>query len=403
MKRNEHPQLNSFTSFIRGQVSSFLFFALLRSKNEPRGLKKINLQLFADTSDKTEKATPKKRAELRKKGQVMQSREVTSNLILLITFIAIRVFGSFLYQEISSVFRVFLTGTSQYNLQEPAEAMRIFSFVVFKILKMTAPFFIIVVLMGFLGSYVQIGFLFTTETLKPKFSNLNPINGIKRLFSVRSFFELLKSIAKVIIISWVAWSSIKSEFNDMMKLMNLEIGPLIMYIINTSLDIAIKICFALLAVSIADYFFQWRRHEKDIRMSKQEIKEEYKQLEGNPEIKSRIKQKQREISMRRMLQEVPKADVVITNPTHFAVAIKYEPEKMSAPYVVAKGADYMAQRIKQIAMDNKVHIMENKPLAQALFSTVDVGKAVPPELYKAVAEVLAFVYNLEGKNPLQNK
>ncbi len=403
MKRNEHPQLNSFTSFIRGQVSSFLFFALLRRKNEPRGLKKINLQLFADTSDKTEKATPKKRAELRKKGQVMQSREVTSNLILLITFIAIRVFGSFLYQEISSVFRVFLTGTSQYNLQEPAEAMRIFSFVVFKILKMTAPFFIIVVLMGFLGSYVQIGFLFTTETLKPKFSNLNPINGIKRLFSVRSFFELLKSIAKVIIISWVAWSSIKSEFNDMMKLMNLEIGPLIMYIINTSLDIAIKICFALLAVSIADYFFQWRRHEKDIRMSKQEIKEEYKQLEGNPEIKSRIKQKQREISMRRMLQEVPKADVVITNPTHFAVAIKYEPEKMSAPYVVAKGADYMAQRIKQIAMDNKVHIMENKPLAQALFSTVDVGKAVPPELYKAVAEVLAFVYNLEGKNPLQNK
>ncbi|NLM74092.1 MAG: flagellar biosynthesis protein FlhB [Clostridiaceae bacterium] len=403
MKRNEHPQLNSFTSFVRGQVSSFLFFALLRRKNEPRGLKKINLQLFADTSDKTEKATPKKRAELRKKGQVMQSREVTSNLILLITFIAIRVFGSFLYQEISSVFRVFLTGTSQYNLQEPAEAMRIFSFVVFKILKMTAPFFIIVVLMGFLGSYVQIGFLFTTETLKPKFSNLNPINGIKRLFSVRSFFELLKSIAKVIIISWVAWSSIKSEFNDMMKLMNLEIGPLIMYIINTSLDIAIKICFALLAVSIADYFFQWRRHEKDIRMSKQEIKEEYKQLEGNPEIKSRIKQKQREISMRRMLQEVPKADVVITNPTHFAVAIKYEPEKMSAPYVVAKGADYMAQRIKQIAMDNKVHIMENKPLAQALFSTVDVGKAVPPELYKAVAEVLAFVYNLEGKNPLQNK
>lgn len=403
MKRNEHPQLNSFTSFIRGQVSSFLFFALLRHKNEPRGLKKINLQLFADTSDKTEKATPKKRAELRKKGQVMQSREVTSNLILLITFIAIRVFGSFLYQEISSVFRVFLTGTSQYNLQEPAEAMRIFSFVVFKILKMTAPFFIIVVLMGFLGSYVQIGFLFTTETLKPKFSNLNPINGIKRLFSVRSFFELLKSIAKVIIISWVAWSSIKSEFNDMMKLMNLEIGPLIMYIINTSLDIAIKICFALLAVSIVDYFFQWRRHEKDIRMSKQEIKEEYKQLEGNPEIKSRIKQKQREISMRRMLQEVPKADVVITNPTHFAVAIKYEPEKMSAPYVVAKGADYMAQRIKQIAMDNKVHIMENKPLAQALFSTVDVGKAVPPELYKAVAEVLAFVYNLEGKNPLQNK
>ncbi len=402
MKRNIHPQLNSLISFIRGQVFSFLFFAFITRKDEARGLEEINLQLFADTSDKTEKATPKKRADLRKKGQVMQSREVPANLILLIMFISLRVFGNFLHKEIHSVFQMFLTETSLYNLQEPAEAMRIITFCIFKIMKMTAPFFIIAVLMGILGSYVQIGFLFTTETLKPKFSNLNPINGIKRIFSSRSLFELIKSIAKVVIISWVAWSSIKSEFNDMMKLMNLEIGPLTMYIINTALDIAIKICFALLAISAADYFFQWRRHEKDIRMSKQEIKEEYKQLEGNPEIKSRIKQKQREISMRRMLQEVPKADVVITNPTHYAVAIKYEPEKMAAPYVVAKGVDFMAQRIKEVAKENKVHTMENKPLAQALYNTVDVGKAVPPELYKAVAEVLAFVYNLEGKNPLVN-
>jgi len=368
-----------------------------------RGLKYINLQLFADTSDKTEKATPRRREELRKKGQVMQSREVPANLLLLVMLIAMKYCGNYLYREVSSVFRMFLTQPSDFNLQEPAEAMRFMAYSVRQIIKISAPFFIIAVIIGFLGSYIQIGFLFTTEKLKPRFSNINPINGLKRIFSTRSLFELAKSLAKVIIIGWVAWSSIKTEFNSMIKLMGLELGPLTVYIANATLNAGIKISFALLTITAVDYFFQWRRHEKDIMMSKQEIKEEFKMLEGNPEIKSRIKQKQREISMRRMLQDVPKADVVITNPTHYAVAIKYEPEKMSAPYVVAKGTDYMAQRIKQTAKEHDVYIMENKHLAQALYHSVDIGQAIPPELYKAVAEVLAFVYNLKGKNPLADQ
>jgi len=368
-----------------------------------RGLKYINLQLFADTSDKTEKATPRRREELRKKGQVMQSREVPANLLLLVMLIAMKYCGNYLYREVSSVFRMFLTQPSDFNLQEPAEAMRFMAYSVRQIIKISAPFFIIAVIIGFLGSYIQIGFLFTTEKLKPRFSNINPINGLKRIFSTRSLFELAKSLAKVIIIGWVAWSSIKTEFNSMIKLMGLELGPLTVYIANATLNAGIKISFALLTITAVDYFFQWRRHEKDIMMSKQEIKEEFKMLEGNPEIKSRIKQKQREISMRRMLQDVPKADVVITNPTHYAVSIKYEPEKMSAPYVVAKGTDYMAQRIKQTAKEHDVYIMENKHLAQALYHSVDIGQAIPPELYKAVAEVLAFVYNLKGKNPLADQ
>jgi len=368
-----------------------------------RGLKYINLQLFADTSDKTEKATPRRREELRKKGQVMQSREVPANLLLLVMLIAMKYCGNYLYREVSSVFRMFLTQPSDFNLQEPAEAMRFMAYSVRQIIKISAPFFIIAVIIGFLGSYIQIGFLFTTEKLKPRFSNINPINGLKRIFSTRSLFELAKSLAKVIIIGWVAWSSIKTEFNSMIKLMGLELGPLTVYIANATLNAGIKISFALLTITAVDYFFQWRRHEKDIMMSKQEIKEEFKMLEGNPEIKSRIKQKQREISMRRMLQDVPKADVVITNPTHYAVAIKYEPEKMSAPYVVAKGTDYMAQRIKQTAKEHDVYLMENKHLAQALYHSVDIGQAIPPELYKAVAEVLAFVYNLKGKNPLADQ
>jgi flagellar biosynthetic protein FlhB len=307
--------------------------------------------------------------------------------------------GNFIYQECKTVFQFFVSGASSYDLSSSSEIMRLATFAVLEIAKMSAPFFVIAMIMGALGSYVQIGFLFTAEPLKPKFSNLNPLKGLKRIFSTRSLFELIKSIAKVILIFMVAWKSIQAEFTNMMKLMDMDIGPITVYILNTALDIAIKICFSMLAISAVDYFFQRLRHEKDIRMTKQEIKEEYKQMEGNPEIKSKIKQKQREISMRRMLQEVPKADVVITNPTHLAIAIKYEPQKKSAPYVVAKGADFMAQRIKEVAKENQIYTMENKPLAQALYKTVDVGDAVPPELYKAVAEVLAFVYKLEGKNP----
>lgn len=359
----------------------------------------INLQLFADNADKTEKATPKKRQDLREKGQVLQSREVPTSLILLIMFISLRIFGGNVYNGCVKIFNMFFSQTSEYNLQEPIEIMKLVTFVILEIIKMVAPFFLIAMLIGILSSFIQIGFLFTFESLKPKFSNLNPLNGLKKMFSSRSLFELLKSIAKVIIVGWVAWSSIQSEFINMTKLMDLSIGQIATYLIDTALGIATKICFSLLIIAAFDYFFQWRKHEKDIRMSKQEIKEEYKQMEGSPEIKSKIKQKQREISMRRMLQEVPKADVVITNPTHYAVAIKYDSKEMSAPYIIAKGVDYMAKRIKEMAKENKIHITENVPLAQALYKSVNIGEAVPPELYKAVAEVLAFVYSLQGKNP----
>lgn len=360
----------------------------------------INLQLFADNSEKTEKATPKKRQDLRKKGQVLQSKELPTNLILLIMFISLRIFGNNVYKGCSSIIKMFLTQTSEYNFQDTNEIMRLVTFVIIEILKMVAPFLIITILVGVLSTYVQIGFLFTLEPIKPKFSNLNPLKGLKKLFSSRSFFELIKSLSKIILVGWVAWASIRNEFINMMKLMDLPVVSLAAYLVDTALGIAIKICFTLLIISAADYYFQWRKHEKDIRMSKQEIKEEYKQMEGSPEIKSKIKHKQREISMRRMLKEVPKADVVITNPTHYAVAIKYEPRKMAAPYILAKGVDYMAKRIKEVAKENKIYTMENVALAQALYKTVDVGEAVPPELYKAVAEVLAFVYGLEGKRPL---
>ena len=365
-----------------------------------RGLICINLQLFADNSDKTEKATPKKRQDLRKKGQVLQSKEVSANLILLVMFISFKMFGTYIYQEIKSVFQFFVSESATYSLADPSEIMRLIVYGAVEAFKIVAPFFIIAILISVVGSYVQVGFLFTFESIKPKFSHISFFKGFKRIFSSRSLFEFIKSIAKVTLVTLVAWSSIQSEFLNITKLMSLELGPLTLYILNTAIDVGIKICFALVIITVTDYFFQWRKHEKEIRMSKQEVKEEFKQMEGNPEIKQRIRQKQREISMRRMIKEVPKADVVITNPTHFAIAVKYEPQKRSAPYVVAKGADFMARRIKEVAKENNVEIIENKPLAQALYQSVNIGESVPPELYKAVAEVLAFVYNLQGKNPL---
>jgi flagellar biosynthetic protein FlhB len=333
------------------------------------------LQRFSNAGDKTEKATPKKRQDLRKKGQVNQSRELPSILLLLALFLSMRVFGPFVYRELVATFQFFMQESlSSVDFGSSGDVMRIASY-----------------------SLLQVGFMFTLEPLKPKFSKLNPLSGIKRMFSARSFFEMLKAVAKVGMVLWVAWAAISAELGTLANLMDLDFRSSIGYMANLVLDVSLKVCFALLVIAAVDFAFQYRQHEKEIRMTKQEIKEEYKQMEGSPEIKSRIRQKQREISMRRMMQEVPKADVVITNPTHLAVAIRYLPQDGDAPIVLAKGADFMAARIRDIARENGVRLVENKPLAQALYQQVEVGKPVPPELYKAVAEVLAFVYGLQGR------
>jgi flagellar biosynthetic protein FlhB len=207
---------------------------------------------------------------------------------------------------------------------------------------------------------------------------------------------LIKSIIKIIIVSFVAYSYLSSQVTEVLNLMDEDLLDISVFIGTAAFSVAIRICIALIILGALDYIYQRYDYEKSLRMTKQEIKDEYKQIEGNPEIKSKIKQKQRQISMRRMMQDVSKADVVITNPTHFAVALKYDAEKGSAPIVTAKGQDYIALRIKQIARENKVEIVENKQLARTIYSTVDIGEAIPAELYQAVAEILAFVYSLKN-------
>lgn len=360
---------------------------------------RVNLQLFAD-GQKTEKATPKRRQDAREKGQVLHSREISSALVLLFVFLTLKALGGYVYNQIAALFRLCMNSLAlNFDAGSVNELLGLMGLVLLQLLKIVGPLFAVAFVIGVGASYAQVGSLFTIEPLKPKFDRLNPINGVKRIFSLRGLTELIKAILKIIAISIVAWKSIEAESNNIAKLMDLELLPVTGYITSTAMNIAVKICMCLVAIAVLDFGYQWWQYEKDLRMTKQEVKEEYKETEGNPETRQRIRSKMREISTRRMLSEVPKADVVITNPTHYAVAIVYDSSKAPAPVVVAKGQDYLAQRIKEVAKENGVELVENKAVAQALYKSVEIGQQVPPELYQAVAEILAFVYRLKGKVP----
>ena len=358
----------------------------------------LNYQLFAaGGGDKTEKATPKKKSDARKKGQVFQSREMSAALVLIIMIVTLKALGSNLYSQITlymkNAFSEYVKLTGQFDLNM---VMKLFIEALIVLAKTVLPLLIVAALSAVIIGYAQVGYLFTFETLKVKGNRINPLSGFKRIFSVRSLVELLKSIIKIVIVVWVAYSYLKSKTNEVIALMDADLFSILAFIGDATFNVGIKISFAMVILGFADFLYQKFDYEKNLRMTKQEVKDEYKQTEGNPEIKGKIKQKQRQMSMKRMMQDVPKADVVITNPTHFAVAIKYDLEKATAPFVLAKGQDYIALRIKQIATENKVQLVENKPLARTLYSTVDIGETIPPELYQAVAEILAFVYKLKN-------
>lgn len=358
---------------------------------------RINLQLFAG-DDKTEKATPRKRQEARKKGQVLQSKEITSALVLVFIFVALRIFGGNIYSEIAAFTKKVFTEYSKIDdLFAINNLSKLFIEILMVMAKTVGPILAVSVITGLIAEYAQVGFLFTLETLGFKFSRINPLSGLKRIFSLRAVVELLKATIKITVVGYVAYSYLKNEAQNVISLMDMDAIGVAAYIGITAINVAIRICVALLLLGVLDYGYQWWEHEKSLKMSKQEIKDEYKQTEGNPEIKSKIKQKQRQISMRRMLHDVPKADVVITNPTHFAVAIKYDTNESDAPVVLAKGQDFIALRIKEVAKEHNIEIVENKALARTLYETVEIGQSIPPELYQSVAEVLAFVYSLKGK------
>ncbi len=268
-----------------------------------------------------------------------------------------------------------------------------FRSVFWMMLKMVSPFFVFGFTMTLVVSVLQVGWKVSTKPMKPKFDKFNPINGFKRIFSKDSLFELFKSILKIFVIIYVAYSSIRDKVDNIFILYDIPLNQALALCGEVILDAGLKISLVYLLVGIADYIYQKFRFKEDMKMTKQEVKDEYKNTEGNPEIKGRQRQVMREASRRRMMQDVPRADVVITNPTHLAVAIKYDPEKSRAPVVLAKGEDYLAQKIREAAKEHNIKIVENKPLARMLYANVDIGAEIPPELYQAVAEILAMVYN----------
>lgn len=273
----------------------------------------------------------------------------------------------------------------------------IFVDALYLIIKIVLPIFLVGFLVAFLSDYVQVRWKPTSKPLTPKFSKLDPIKGFKKIFSANAIVELVKSIAKILLILYVCYSYLKNRYEQIFLLYDMTLMQGINLIGKTVIDLGIRISIIYMIIAVADFAYQKIKFNKDMRMTKQEIKEEYKNQEGNPEIKGKIRQKMREVSQRRMMQALPQADVVITNPTHYAVAIKYDPDHSPAPIVIAKGEDFLAKRIKDIAKENDIEIVENKPLARMLYANVDIGEQVPPELYQAVAEVLAFVYHLKGK------
>lgn len=354
----------------------------------------INLQFFA--GEKTEKATPKKRQESRNKGQVAKSNEVPTAIIMIGVFLLLFFIGSWITQNLLNIFQHSLTEYIKWDITE-SNVSSMFREVTFEAAKSTFPLMIIALVAGVFGNYLQIGFLFSTDPLKMKLEKIDPIKGFKRIYSIRAIVEFLKSVFKIVIVSFISFSFIWYRKDEIFLLSQKGLGSALKLIGITTFHIGISVAIVLLFLSILDYLYQKYDFEKNIRMSKHDVKDEHKKSEGDPLIKRKIRERQMQMAMRRMMQEVPRADVIITNPTHFAIAIKYDSEKMEAPIVVAKGVDLVALKIKEIANEYNILTMENKPLARALYHQVEIGDTVPEDLYKAVAEVLAYVYKLQGK------
>jgi len=344
-----------------------------------------------DDQERTEQATSKRREEAREKGQIARSQEVVSVSILVAGLIFFYFGGPGMLAKTLDLMAWVLRRAGGADLTADSAGM-ILTGCIFKGFGILFPLIIAVLIAAVLGNVLQFGFLFSSESLQPKIEKISPAKGFKRLFSVRSLAELLKGILKVCVISSVAYLIISREFGNLSLLVDQPTWGTFAYMGGICFKILLAMTVVLVFLAALDYAYQRWEYEKSLRMTKQEIKDEFKNTEGDPLIKARIRRIQREMAHRRMMAEVPKADVVITNPTHLAVAIKYSPDKMAAPVVVAKGADFIAEKIRNIAAENDVPIIEDKPLAQVLYKIVKVNAMVPESLYKAVAEVLAFVY-----------
>ncbi|WP_296969203.1 flagellar biosynthesis protein FlhB [Tepidanaerobacter sp. EBM-38] len=358
----------------------------------------MNLQLFAE--ERTEKATPRRRQKARERGQVFSSRELNSALVLLGGFLLLKIVGKNLVINIMDLFNHILTETINKEDIFTLEGIKMFSYEILIFAgKNFAPIALGLSSICLISNYMQVGFVLSFEPISPKLERINPLEGFKRIFSRRSLLELIKSVTKIIVVAYVVYTAI-NRYKDLFPLMlDMNLLDSSSLTLSIAFEVGIKASITLLIISAFDYFYQWYEYETSLMMSKQDIKEEYKEVEGNPQIKSRVRQIQRQMARGRMMKDVEKADVVITNPTHYAVALAYDATLHSAPVVLAKGVDKLAEKIKEIATREDVPIVENKALAQTLYKTVEIGDIIPESLYNAVAEILAFIYSLKERRP----
>jgi flagellar biosynthesis protein FlhB len=346
--------------------------------------------------EKNEQATSKRRRDAREKGQVAKSRELASVAVLGGCLVYFYFCASSLATRLMELMRTSFRESGQTTLTIE-NIQPLLMDLAFRTFSLLAPFLLVTLIAGLMGNILQVGLLFSSEAITPKFSKIDPFKGLQRLFSLRSLVELIKNILKMAIVGFVAYLTIKGESHQLFSLVHLGVTNILGYIGEVSFKILYSACWILLILAVLDYGYQKWEHERNLKMSIKEIREENKQTEGDPLIKWRIKKLQREMARKRMMAAVPKADVVITNPTHLAVAICYEPETMTAPRVVAKGADFLAEKIKEIARESGVPVIENRLVAQVLYKMTAVEQAIPENLYKAIAEILAYVYSFKRK------
>lgn len=348
-----------------------------------------------EQGERTEEATQQRREDFRKRGQVAQTRELSSVLLLLTSLALIALTSRFFYEQIHSVFQQTLGDTLVSAVRE-GNMLHLLSFAVGKMALIIVPIMGAFLLLSFVSSFLQVGFIYNEEALQVRWERLDPVAGFQKILSLKNLVEGFKSLIKVILILSITYFLLKNHINQLPRLMDFSVPEIFTFLGSLMTRLLSGVAMFMVALAALDYFYQRWDIEREMRMTKQEVKEEIKSREGDPMVRARMKRVQRDIASRRMMEEIPKADVIITNPTHIAVALKYD-ETMVAPRVIAKGADFMAEKIKEVARQHGVPIVENKPLARAMFKTLKIGAAIPRELYTAVAEVLSYVYRLRRR------
>lgn len=350
--------------------------------------------------EKTEKATPKRKQDERKKGNIFMSREAVTVITLLASFFTLKGFAPFIFENLKSFFFSFLDLASSVDTLDGQTLHQLWMDCLIQFSLAAFPILIATVLASTLSTMLQTKMLFSTQSLKFKGERLNPLNGLKKMFSMRALVELLKAMLKVIVLGAILYNILKGKIETFPRLMDMPSNLVFTTTGSVISEIVTMVGVLFIFLAAADYLYQWWEYEKNLRMSKQEIKDEYKQMEGDPQIKGKIRSMQQQRARNRMMQAVPSADVVIRNPTHFAVALRYDREQDSAPTVIAKGKNLLALKIIEIAEQNGVYVMEDRPLARALYASIEIGQEIPGQFYEPVAQVLAFVYNLKKKDSI---